>query len=364
MKNILFSMSLLGILLNPLSAGYLFTLTPDPSDSYTINNPLPNGVTATSVQDVNAWLFGENLNDPAGVELYDESIGRTWRFDGNKLVNWTTLTADPLPGGSMGDFFVVEDNSTNPSTFKFEGITGNPYTGAPLVSNVYAQQEAGTKNVVIDFSLVLASSDPNDPAMGDKPSWLEFWFKSDPSSLQWEVCHLFETAGGAPGGGVGNQKEPGEINESGGFYAIWKAGEQKPNFQTSTGKIRVMVTYDHEDPNNPGGGMSQGSQWDGYEAANGPMFTNSTANTTKISYPYNKTNFFNWLNDPANNISIGITRLGSFNNNGEMDPVYQFSTAQLTNLTNGITGHHPGKYALGLAVDPGGVTGYHFIPVE
>ena len=125
-----------------------------------------------------------------------------------------------------------------------------------------------------------------------------------------------------------------------------------------------MVTYDHEDPNNPGGGMTQGSQWDGYEAANGPMFTNSTANTTKISYPYNKPNFFNWLNDPANNISIGITRLGSFNNNGEMDPVYQFSAAQLTNLTNGITGHTPGKYAFGLAVDPGGVTSYHFIPVE
>jgi hypothetical protein len=175
---------------------------------------------------------------------------------------------------------------------------------------------------------------------------------------------LFETAGGAPGGGVGNQKEPGAINESGGFYAIWKAGEQKPNFQTSTGKIRVMVTYDHEDPNNPGT-IIQGSQWDGYEAANGPTFTLSTTNTTKIEYPYAKTDFRYWLHDPANSgITSGITRLGSFNNNGEMDAVYQFSAAQLTNLTNGITGLTPGKYALGLAVDPGGATVNHFIPVE
>ena len=351
-------MSLLGILLNPLSAGYLFTLTPDPSDSYTINNPLPNGVTATSVQDVNAWLFGENFNDPAGVELYDESIGRTWRFDGNKLVNWTTLTADPLPGGSMGDFFVVEDNSTNPSTFKFEGITGNQYTGAPLVSNVYAQQEAGTKNVVIDFSLVLASSNPNDPAMGDKPSWLEFWFKSDPSSLQWEVCHLFETAGGAPGGGVGNQKQPGAINESGGFYAIWKAGEQKPNFQTSTGKIRVMVTYDHEDPNNPGSGMMiQGSQWDGYEAANGPTFTLDGGNPM-ISYNNESWMFFQEID--TNNIA----RAGSLNYNGNFYPVFQLTSVMLQNLT-GTVGIPDGKYAFGGVSDyVGGPESLKIIPVN
>ena len=30
-----------------------------------------------------------------------------------------------------------------------------------------------------------------------------------------------------------------------------------------------MVTYDHEDPNNPGTTI-QGSQWDGYEVENGP----------------------------------------------------------------------------------------------
>lgn len=346
-------MSLLGILLNPLSAGMLFTLTPDPSDSYSINNPLPNGVTATSVQDVNAWLFDENSNDPAGVELNDENIGPTWRFNGTKLVNWTTLTTDPLSGG-ISVFVVTEDNSTNPSTFKFEGIIGNPYEGAPLVSNVYAQQVAGSKNVLIDFSLLLQSDDSGTPS--DKASHLEFWFKSNPSSLQWEVCHLFETAGGAPGGGVGNQKEPGAINESGGFYAIWKAGEQKPNFQTSTGKIRVMVTYDHEDPNNPGT-IIQGSQWDGYEAANGPTFTLDGGNPM-INYNNTENMFFQEID--TNNIA----RAGSLNYNGNLYPVFQLTSVMLQNLT-GTGGIPDGKYAFGGVPDyVGGPVSFKIIPVN
>ena len=350
-------MSLLGILLNPLSADYLFTLTPDPSDSYTINNPLPNGVTATSVQDVLDWLQMEQDNNPEVSHIY-KSIGRIWSIPSTRLVAYTTLTTDPGGAGMYGSVIVTEDNSTNPSTFKFEEVIGNPYEGAPLVSGVYAQQEPGTKDVRIDFSLVLASSDPNDPAMGDKPSWLEFWFKSDPSSLQWEVCHLFETAGGAPVGGVVNQKEPGAINESGGFYAIWKAGEQKPNFQTSTGKIRVMVTYDHEDPNNPGGGtMIQGSQWDGYEAANGPTFTLDGGNPM-ISYNNESWMFFQEID--TNNIA----RAGSLNYNGNLYPVFQLTSVMLQNLT-GTVGIPDGKYAFGGVSDyVGGPVSLKIIPVN
>jgi hypothetical protein len=355
MKNILFSMSLLGILLNPLTAGLVFNLTPDPADSYTINNPLPNGVTATSVQDVNAWLFDENTLDPAGVELYDENIGRTWRITGTKLVGWTTLTTDPNPG-IMGDFIVVEDNSTNPSTFKFEGIMGSPYEGAPFVSGVYAQQEPGTKNVRIDFSLLLQTDDSGGYPTTDKPSFLEFWFKSDPSSLQWEYCHMFESAGGAPGSPGGNQKEPGAINESGQFYAIWKAGEQKPNFQTSTGKIRVMVTYDHEDPASPGT-IIQGSQWDGYEAENGPTFTLDAGNPM-IPFTDPEYMFFQVID--TNN----ITRLGSYNHNGNFYPVYQLTSTQLGTLTN-TAGIPDGKYAFGGIADYiGGPESLKIIPVN
>ena len=359
-------MSLLGIILNPLSAGMLFSPTPETTDTYNLNNYAQDSGSTTaplnSVQAVHDFLNGWNSQDPAQYFKGFTNLGITYGLPGNKVMEWTTLTTDPHPGQHR-DYIVIEVTPLGlPSQIKLEAVVGQPYAGAPLVSNVHAEQVQGSKNVRIDFSVLLGDSDTGFG--GEKPSFLEFWFKSDPSSPQWEICHTFESAGGGSPSGSANLITPGALSQSGGYQAIWRAGDQKPNFQTATGKIRVLVTYDHQDPNNPGGGMTQGSGWDGYEAANGPMFTNSTANTTKISYPYNKTSFFNWLNDPANNISIGITRQGSFNNNGEMDPVYQFSAAQLTNLTNGITGHHPGKYALGLAVDPGGVTGYHFIPVE
>jgi hypothetical protein len=355
MKNILFSMSLLGILLNPLTAGFVYNLTPDPADSYTIKNPLPNGVTATSVQDVNNWLDTEQANDPPGVMGQDTNLGIVWSFGGAKLVSWTTLTTDPT-GGYYGIYLVVEDNSTTPSTFKFEGMRNDPYEGAPLVSDVYAQQEPGTKDVRIDFSLVLASSDPADPSMGDKPSFLEFWFKSDPSSPQWEECLFFESAGGDPGTSGGNQKQPGNINESGGFFAIWKAGDQKPSFQTSTGKIRVMVTYDHEDPSNPGF-LIQGSGWDGYEAENGPTFTLDAGNPM-LPYSNSENMFFQEID--TNNIA----RAGSYSHNGQFYPVYHLTSAQLQNLT-GTGGIPDGKYAFGMAASaPGSAETLHIIPVN
>ena len=356
MKNILFSMSLLGILLNPLSAGDIFSLSDDPTDTYTINNPLPNGVTATSVQDVNNWLDFESANDPANLTTLDTNIGPVWTLESSKLVNYTTLTTDPFGGGVYANFIVVEDNSTNPSTFKFEGMRNDPYEGAPLVSGVYAQQEPGTKNVRIDFSLLLQTDDSGGYSTTDKPSFLEFWFKSDPSSLQWEECHMFESAGGAPGSPGGNQKERGAINESGSFYAIWKAGEQKPNFQTSTGKIRVMVTYDHEDPASPGT-IIQGSQWDGYEAENGPTFTLDAGNPM-IPFTDPEYMFFQVID--TNN----ITRLGSYNHNGNFYPVYQLTSTQLQTLTN-TAGIPDGKYAFGGIADYiGGPESLKIIPVN
>ena len=288
------------------------------------------------------------------LPLQDVSLGRVWSFGGGKLVSWTTLTTDPTDGYYQ-DYLVVENNSTTPSTFKFERVVSSPYAGAPLVSGVYAQQEPGTKDVRIDFSLVLAFSDPNDPAMGDKASFLEFWFKSDPSSPQWEICHMFESAGMDPASG---QKQPGAINESGGFYAIWKAGDQKPNFQTSTGKIRVMVTYDHEDPYNPGTTI-QGSQWDGYEAEIGPTFTlNASAGNPMIPYSNSENMFFQEID--TNNIA----RVGSYSHNGQFYPVYHLTSAQLQNLTY-TSGIPDGKYAFGMAASaPGSAESLYIIPVN
>ena len=352
MKNILFSMSLLGILLNPLTAGNLYELTPEATDSYIINNPLPNGVTATGLADIHFWLQDEHTNDPANIMVITGNLGDLFTIPGNKIVSWTAATTDPTPGGS-NPYTITEDNSTNPSTFKFEGVWSNPYVGAPLVTGVYAQQEPGTKDVRIDFSLLLAYADPSNHGMGDKASFLEFWFKSDPSSPQWEECHMFESAGMDPASG---QKQPGAINESGGFYAIWKAGDQKPNFQTSTGKIRVMVTYDHEDPNSPGFTI-QGSQWDGYEAANGPTFT-LNAGDPMLPYSNSENMFFQEID--TNNIA----RAGSYSHNGQFYPVYHLTSAQLQNLT-GTGGIPDGKYAFGMAASaPGSPESLHIIPVN
>ena len=196
----------------------------------------------------------------------------------------------------------------------------------------------------------------------EEQSYLEFWFKSDPSSPQWEECDMFESAGGAPGTPGGNQKQPGAINESGGFFAIWKAGDQKPNFQTSTGKIRVMVTYNHEDPNNPGSTI-YGSQWDGFEVENAPMYVAHSTNNTLIDYnPAGDplTEFRMWVNDPTQN---HISRIGSFENNGEKNPVYQLSENDILSLT-GSAGQTPGKYAFGLVDNPPYGPTYKLIPVE
>ena len=352
-------MSLLGILLNPLTAGDLWTFTPENTDSYTINNNLPDGTPISIIQDILIYLDQKTVNNPAQFMQVNSNLGTVWTIAGFGLVEMTTLTIDPwsgAPNHGYGSVIVTEDNSTNPSTFKLEQVVATPYEGAPLVSDVYAQQEPGTKDVRIDFSLVLASSDPADPAMGDKQSFLEFWFKSDPSSPQWEECMMFESAGGAPGTPGGNQKQPGAINESGGFFAIWKAGNQKPNFQTSTGKIRVMVTYDHEDPNNPGFTI-QGSGWDGYEAENGPTFTLDAGNPM-LPYSNSENMFFQEID--TNNIA----RAGSYSHNGQFYPVYHLTSAQLQNLT-GTGGILDGKYAFGMAASaPGSAETLHIIPVN
>ena len=133
-----------------------------------------------------------------------ETLGIFFTTREKKMVPWTAVTTDPNLG--IAEYTQLQKITQPTFLFKLEAVINTPYVGAPLVTGVYAQQEPGSKNVRIDFSLVLAYDDRSN-VMGDKSSFLEFWFKSDPSSPQWEECHMFESAGGGGSPG-GNQKQP------------------------------------------------------------------------------------------------------------------------------------------------------------
>jgi hypothetical protein len=340
MKKTLIGMSLLGIILNPLSAGMLFSPTPETTDTYTLNSNL-NGASGptpiNSIDDVITFLESESNYDPAQVSKLGSNIGTVWGIQSGKVFSWTGT--DP---GAWAEYIVIEDNTTTPATLKLDAVMGSPYQGAPLVENVFAEQIQGSKNVLIDFSVTLAddSSGAGGGASSDKMSTLEIWFKSDPASPQWQECITFVTDSAGGGQTDPNQKAPGNLDQSGGFYAIWDAGTDKPNFQTTTGKIRVLVSYNREE----GGGIISGSQWDGYEVQLGATFTANGA-MPMIDYPNTAVDFVNAVHQQ------NLARVGSHNHEGTFFPVYQLSSLQIQNLT-GSSGIPDGKYAFGEVLDP------------
>jgi hypothetical protein len=343
MKKILIAMSLLGIILNPLSAGLLFSPTPETDDTYTLNASIPDQFgTPTPLDSLDA--IQTYLNSVPGLGINSTNLGEVYEIDGYRVMELTTLETDP----GLKTYILIEDNATSPSVFKLEAVEGEPYQGAPLVSDVHAGQEAGTKDVKIEFNVLLAE-DANANG-GDKASTIEFWFKSDPSSPQWERCLFFRV----PDGTDSRQGMDGPIQVSGDFYAIWKAGDQKPNFKTETGKIRVLVAYDRDDGF---GTVIQGSGWDGFEAENGQTFT-TNPNMPALDYGSTPAVFDQVIED--NNIA----RIGSFNNEGLLIAVYQFTSDQLQ-ILSGTSGIPEGKYAFGEIFNPN--SGYpepKLIPVQ
>ena len=93
---------------------------------------------------------------------------------------------------------------------------------------------------------------------------VEFWFKSDPDAFQWERCVSLK----ANIDGLASYQTEGAV-QSGHFCDLWDAGTDKPSFKTSTGKIRVLVSYDRTDEY---GSPISGSGWDGFEPEKGPTF--------------------------------------------------------------------------------------------
>ena len=178
---------------------------------------------------------------------------------------------------------------------------------------------------------------------GDKPTTVEFWFKGNPSSIQWDQLFTFES--------LGSYQTPGAI-QAGSMTAIWKAGNEIPNYKTLSGKIRVLLAYDRDEA-----GMTvTGSGWDGYEAENGPTFIRNNANPM-ISHN-DQTSFFNMLFDND------IQRIGSYQTTSDLLPVYELTGQMLQDLT-GTSGIPDGKYAYGEEEDPNfpGTTSRYIIPV-
>lgn len=349
MKKILIGVSLLGIIFNPLSAGQLYSPTPEPTDTYNLNSSL-NGaagvIAINSIDDALYFLESEHNYDPAAVGKTHSNIGNVWTLDNSKVFSWTGT--DP---GFVAEYIVVEDNSTTPSSFKLDAVMGSDYQGAPLVENVYAEQIAGSKNVRIDFSVLLASDLTGGAGPAEKASYIEFWFKSDPTSPQWEECQTF-VVNSEGGPSDPNQKNRGSLDSSGEFYATWDAGTDKPNFKTDSGKIRVLVSYNRM----VDGTNVSGSQWDGYEVDMGPTFSRVEAEPM-IDYPQAATEFSIYAHQQ------NLSRVGSYNHLGKILPVFQLTSTQLSDLS-GTGGIPDGKFAFGEVENDFGTQSPKFIPVN
>ena len=205
-------------------------------------------------------------------------------------------------GLSNGVYYVVvrDVNSSGTTTIVLDSIAekSTPYEGQPSVLSVDAKQIAGTKHVEIKGFVALGQ---DAAGYGDKSSKVEFWFKSNPSSLQWLQCYTFINSDPASGT---TYQTSGPI-QSGSMTARWNAGSDMPNFSTETGKIRVLVFYEDDGSGN----TRYQSGWDGYEAENGPSFT-MNAGAQMIAYNQTSSEFTMYIQQNH------LERVGSFNYQG------------------------------------------------
>jgi len=264
------------------------------------------------------------------------NLGWTWRMYSSKAEELTDAAAGSLWG--IEYYKLVEDQSVSPSVFKLDPVEeGDQHQGAPLVLNVKAEQASGTKHVDISAYVVLGEDSPG--SYTDKAAQVEFWFKSDPDAFQWERCvNMPNTYDGYAYQGEG-------AVQSGQFYAIWDAGTDKPSFKTSTGKIRVLVSYDRTDEF---GSPISGSGWDGFEPEKGPTFTASGDAPVNLEVPMDIFNSFLLANS--------ISRIGSYDYvaNSALFPVYDITNTQFMQIFTTSTPPDSGKYAVGVVFDTGG----------
>ena len=137
------------------------------------------------------------------------------------------------------------------------GICASLLAQAPTVKNVQAEQIAGTKDVNIQAEFTGKTID------GGLGAFLlaEVWFKENETDTKWtQVSSLYgEISPGSPleplniGGSDPITGEDvyyptvglGEIGDAAVLKTlIWKAGDDAPNINTSSAKIRIIAFYD------------------------------------------------------------------------------------------------------------------------
>ena len=332
MKNIILALSFVGILLNSVSAASLYQLTSDPNDAITLNQPAPPEPQFTTLELAKEYLHAQALGGPI------TNLGEVFMINDWEISNYTDASAADVAG--IQYYNLVEDQSVSPSVFKLDPVVeGDQHQGAPLVLNVKAEQRSGTKYVDIEAYVVLATETPY--SYTDKTAQVEFWFKSDPDAFQWERCVSLKA--NVDGSAASYQTE-GAV-QSGRFSALWDAGTDKPSFKTSTGKIRVLVSYDRTDEF---GNPISGSGWDGFEPEKGPTFTASGDAPVNLEVPMDIFNSFLLANS--------ISRIGSYDYvaNSALFPVYDITNTQFMQIFTTSTPPDSGKYAVGVVFDTGG----------
>ena len=346
MKKTIFLMSILGISISPLFGGYLWELTPQADDKYTLLPPPPLNTPFSSYSDAENYL--KALSDQAGYQSTLTNMGKAWSMESYELEQITDGTGLSPERYTL---LLLEDNSSGTTTYVLDRIMedmSTPYEGQPLVKHVEAQQVLGTK--VVEIQAFVALGQETGGGYGEKAANVEFWFKPNAQTIQWQECTFFDS-GNNPATGM--QYQDNGLIQSGSMTALWDAGMDTPNFSTQTGKIRVLVYY-QQDSN----GMTRyESGWDGYEAENGPTFILNTG-SQMIQYTQTSQDFTTFIQ------SNQIPRVGSYNYQGSVFPVYNFTESQMILLSGGSSVNPAGNYAFG-EVDSGiGFLEPNIIPVN
>lgn len=271
------------------------------------------------------------------------------------------------------------------------GICSSLLAQAPQVTNVQAQQIAGTKDVSISLQL----TGKLDESGFDHPVYGEVWFKEIESMTTWTKVSSIsgETAPGTieslnmfeynPDTGE-NVSYPtivlGEIGDAPKTKTLtWKAGDDAPNINTSSAKIRIIAFYPkmNEDGVTEKPVADQVSGWNGEGDFGGSGASPDSNGNGSIGFELDGNDAYGMMgysfwddtpgSDDAANFSDSLAKrdailsnyslssVGSYNDGVQTYPVYDFQDMESARdqFVTGLTGRYYAINATSLvAVQP------------